>query len=412
MKLPYFLSLLALSSAALAAPAPEARVIGGSTENFLTIAIEIVDGGKPVDGARFLLARSAAAQSSGKNLRIHMLKDGQDAVPVRPTAIVIPEQDGWAAVINVDLPPPADKDAAYRIELRPSGNTSALTYEAGGHTYTEAGPLMLEAGSVDPTDLPYLTRRGVLRSSLELGGGEDGALLSLRLRAGQRLLEGHDYARWMLQIDADLSPSDEARDSLIYGRVQGELDALWRVPFPAGGYFNGSAFYGVAATFKSDQDFDNWDATVGLTAVWYVNCALIDGLGRALHLTPDDKVLPHPLAFGLKANYVYASEREAANTDLDDFQVAANLTWLNRIYSGGQLPFMSARFNVNLLLEASAVWELESADVHPKTRVSLEFEPDKKDDANLAFALTWAKGQFSPTFVDEDAFLAGLKLRL
>jgi hypothetical protein len=62
-------------------------------------------------------------------------------------------------------------------------------------------------------------------------------------------------------------------------------------------------------------------------------------------------------------------------------------------------------------VDAGATWEADGADVHPTVRVSLEFQPVKFKDSNLAFTLTYAKGEFSPTFVDEDAFLAGLKLR-
>ena len=75
------------------------------------------------------------------------------------------------------------------------------------------------------------------------------------------------------------------------------------------------------------------------------------------------------------------------------------------------IRLMNSRFDVNLLVDAGVAWEPEQDAFHPTARVSLEFEPVEFKDSKLAFALTYAKGEFSPTFVDEDAFLAGLKLR-
>ena len=115
------------------------------------------------------------------------------------------------------------------------------------------------------------------------------------------------------------------------------------------------------------------------------------------------------MKLSLSTDYIYASERAPPSADPEDILLSGRLIWLNRLYSAARLPLMEGTFNVNFLVDLSANWEPDNSAVHPETRLSLEFQPRKFEEANLAFALTWAKGEFSPTFADEDAFLAGLR---
>ena len=404
-----FLSL-GLVASVLAAPQLTAHIVPGPGDGTVSLTIDIFDGESVVPGAEFNIPQCAAAESSGAHVKITVIKDNQSTV-VQPTKVIARDfdQNGFTAAITYDLPASAAADAEFEVKLQPHGTTPAITFTINGQPTVIAGPITLKAGTLNELDLPYLTSKGVLRPSLEFGGGDDGSLLSLRFRNGGKLLDGHDYARWFLDIEADLSPGDASDSSLIYGRVKGEFDALWRVPFPHDSWVVGCAFFGVDAGFKSDQHFDNWDATVGLTSSWFVNLPPIDALGHLMHLSKDDGVLPHPLAFKLGADYVYASERTSGNADPEDIQISAHLIWLNRIYSGVTLPLMTASFDINFVVDVAAIWQPGVSEVHPETRLSLEFMPQAIDDAKLAFALTYAKGQFSPTFVDEDAFLAGLR---
>ena len=400
----------------MAVPHPAAHIVPGSDAGTSqpVITIDIVDDHEqPVAGAGIRVAASSATDKSGANVFLTAVKDGKETPMAAPKRVTAPDfdGDGFAKSVNIFLPVPIVAGTTYKVLLRPAGGRPVLTYRVAGQQFTITETIVLEAGGPDKIDMDFLEKSAPLKSSVELGGGEDGALLSLRVRYGRSVSDNHRLVRVLANFEADLSPGSKANDSLIYGHVLGEVNGLWQVPFREGGYFQGSAFYGVVGSFESDQQFDNWDASIGLTGWWFVNCDAIRKFGDLLRLSRDKDTPVHPLSFKLSGNYIYASEREAAQKDAGDFRASARAIWLNRIYSNAALPLVAARFDVNLLVDAGMVWEPEGADMHPTARVSLEFQPLEAKDSNLSFSLTYAKGEFSPTFVDEDAFLAGLKLR-
>lgn len=399
-----------------ASPHPEARVIVGSELGAHSggISIKIYDdAGKILNGMPINRHQSAAADPAGAFVTITTTdKDGAETTLPTPSSVTTPDanNDGWVKVVSIFLPVELDADTTYKVQLRPNGGTPALTYRVDDVETRITDPLVLNAGKPSKNDIEFLEKSATLEPSFEIGGGEEGALLALHWSAGGNTAKHGDYARWFANIDANVSPNEDASDSLITGRIVGDLEGLWRIIDTRNGQNDVTTFLGVSANFESSQDFANWDANVGVASWWYLQIKAVEKLGDVLRISSDEYPV-HPIALKIAADYVYASEREEGKQDPEDIQLSARLLWLNRIYTEATLPFMKSQFDVNLLVDVGATWEPGSGGVHPETRLSLEFAPEKFKDANLSFALTWAKGQFSPTFTDEDAFLAGLKLR-
>jgi hypothetical protein len=393
------------------APRPEATAVKDANENSAAIRIEIVDEkGVPISHESINKNRSAAADPKGAYLSISAIgKDGKETSLPPPTSVKSSDFDGngWVSAIGIHLAGKVSADSIYRVTLRPGGGRPTLVYNSGVGVVTVTDSLTFNV-EFTKEDLPEASKP--LTPSLSIGGGSDGALLSLRWSAGGKIARDGEFGHWFANVEADLSPTEAAAESLITGHVEGNLEGLWRLIDTRDQPVDITTYVGIAANFDSSQDFDDWDAKLGLSSWWFIQGKQIQKLGSLLRLSGD--VYPsHPLAIKLSANYVAAHERSTGIADPEDFQVSARLMWLNRIFTSARLPFMEAPFDVNLLVDIGTTLEPDRSQLHPETKLSLEFEPQAYKDSNLAFALTWAHGEFSPTFVDEDALLAGIKLR-
>lgn len=407
--------LLCLPTLCWATPQPRAIAIPGSNDGVSkpSIAVRIYDDDTPIPGSPINVRRSAAANGDGGGVTIIATgKDGKETTLPGPVSVQYGDfdDDGWVSGLSLFLPGKVDMAATYRVILHPVGNTPALQFNAGSGPENVRGPLTLPAGKFSADDIEFLERSAVLKPSLEIGGGADGAWLSLRWSDGRFIAGSGDFGRWFANLEADLSPSDEASDSLITGRIAGDFEGLWRVLNTRDQWIDVTTFAGLSTNFESSQDFDNWNANLGLASWWFIQGDPVQTFGNILRISSDDHD-SHPIALKLSADYVFAYERGTGIADPDDLQVSARLMWLGRIYTDARLPFLDAPFDVNLLVDIGTTWEPDSSNLHPQTKLSLEFEPQAYKDSKLAFALTWAQGEFSPTFVDEDALLAGLKLR-
>ncbi len=407
------LALLLISSGgSLAQSKVTASLVPGGDNGEIVAAIklEVVDEkGKPIQ--EIIVPKSSAADPSGGTISVFQEKDGEDPKPIPLKRVVTPGgDDGIAPSINLFLAEEVEKDAAYRIEIQAVSGLPVFTFIENGLEKVIRDPLSLRTGMLDAEDEDFLKNSTPLKSSVELGGGEEGSLISLRIRYASEADQKHEFLRIFANLEADLTPSDDLEESLIYGRVLGEVNGLRQVPFPADGMITGSAFYGFSSKIESDQAFNNWDSSVGLTAWWFVQSGPIDSLGRLLRFNRKD--LPvHPLALKIDGSYIIDSEREAEMKDPEDIRVSARLLWMNRLYSDASLPFLDPEFHINLLVDVGAAWEPDGDSFHPVSRVSLEFTPVEFKNEKMAFTLTYAKGEFAPTFVDDEAFLAGLKFR-
>lgn len=408
--------LLGFPAFGWAAPQPKAVAVpGGKDGNSKpSIAIRIYGDDNEVVPDAINVRSSAAANRDGRGTTIIATgKDGKETTLPGAASIQYSDYDnnGWVSGITIFLPDKVDMTASYRVVISPVGDTPALQVNTGNGPENMRGPLTLEAGKFAPEDTGFLDRSAPLKPSLEIGGGSDGAWLSLRWSDGEYIAGSGDFARWFASLEADLSPSDEASDSLVTGRIAGDFEGLWRVIDTRDQWIDVTTFAGLSTNFESSQDFDNWDAKLGLASWWYFQGTPIQSFGNILRISSDKDHYSHPIALKLSADYVFAYERGTGIADPEDIQVSARLIWLNRIYTDARLPFIDSRFDVNLLVDVGTVWEPDASKLHPETKLSLEFEPQAYKDNKLAFALTWAQGEFSPTFVDEDAFLAGIKLR-
>lgn len=405
--------MLGLPGLLAAAPHPEARALPASDDGTAKAAISIMiydDDGKPLTEEPIDKHRSAAAQPDGRHLSLFAIgKNGKETELPKPTSVECPDfdGDGWVTMITIFLPVEVDPDTIYRVVLRSGGGDPALTFKAGDGESTLSGPLDYKA-KFEKEDIPEAAKP--LKPSLSIGGGSDGALLSLRWSAGGNTASEGEFMRWFASIEADISPGDDGSESMVTGRIAGDLEGLWRVIDTRDQVIDVTTFFGVATNFESSQDFDNWNAEVGLSSWWFFQGKPIQSVGNLLRISSDDYP-SHPIALKLSADYVFAYERGTGIADPEDLQISARLMWLSRIYTNARLPFLDAPFDVNLLVDVGTTWEPDSSKLHPETKLSLEFEPQAYKDNKLAFALTWAQGEFSPTFVDEDALLAGIKLR-
>jgi hypothetical protein len=403
---------LALPGLLFATPRPKADALPGSDGGAAKAAIRIIieDDGNPVTIPTINKGRSAAADPAGRYLSLFSIaKNGEETALPKPASVQCPDfdEDGWVPMITIFLPVDADPDVEYRVVLRSGGGDPAISFKSGDGLNTLAGPLEFKAKFLKE-DLPEASKP--LAPSLSIGGGSDSALLSLRWSAGGKIARDGEFGRWFANVEADLSPTEAAAESLITGHVEGNLEGLWRLIDTRDQPVDITTYVGIAANFDSNQDFDDWDAKLGLSSWWFIQGKPIQKFGSLLRLSGDDYP-SHPLAIKLFANYVAAHERSTGIAEPEDFQVSARLMWLNRIFTSARLPFMEAAFDVNLLVDIGTTLEPDRSQLHPETKLSLEFEPQAYKDSNLAFALTWAHGEFSPTFVDEDALLAGIKLR-
>ena len=395
-----------------ATPLPKADALPGSDDGTAKAALRIMieDDGNSVTQPTIDKNRSAAADPDGLHLSLFSIsKNGKETALPKPASVQCPDfdGDGWVAMITIFLPVDADPDVEYRVVLRSGGGKPALAFRTGDGVNSLAGPLEFRA-KFEKEDIPEAAKP--LAPSLEIGGGSDGALFSLHWSQGGKTAGNGAFHRWFANVEADLSPTDAASESLVTGHVEGNLEGLWRVVDTRDQPMDLTAYAGLAANFESSQDFDDWDGKVGLSSWWFIQGKPIRKFGSLLRLSRDDSPT-HPLALKVSAHYVAASERSAGLAEPENFQIGARLMWLNRVFTGARIPFMAASFDVNLLVDIGSTWEPERAKQHAETKLSLEFEPRAFKDANLAFALTWAKGEFSPTFANEDAFLAGLKFR-
>jgi|GEM_PF-2830760 len=402
-----------IHSRALAEPELTAEILStgqGQTNSTGTISLRVKDANAPLEEP-ILLSSSLATNVASVEL-YSVGDDGETPVELASIDYRDADQDGRVSALNLHTSETLNQNALYRIHLNGSPSRPAVTAVLpDGSRKVFTGPLDLSTGKINPVDGDFLNRSRALRSSIEFGGGSDGALASLKLRYGYAKLDSEHLLRLTAMLDASLSPEGDSLASLssLYSNVDAEVNLIGQTLLPEDSVLDGCIFYGLDSRFDSTQNFRNYDGSLGVTTWFFVNFGLLNSFSDLLHLNGSSG--GHPLALQIAGDHVFASERQAGLQENAEWQVRLHLIWMARLLSKVSLPLWEDPFHVNLLVDVSASWRPEDSKVFPETRLSLEFNPVRFEKQELAFTLTYASGSFSPTFVNENALLAGLKWR-
>ena len=249
-----------------------------------------------------------------------------------------------------------------------------------------------------------------------LGGGEDGSIFALALHYNPppRLTDNDQL--YGLHFDFDGTFTPDPNDALkLYGKVDSDAGFFRSIRVGPTDIISGSLRLTLDTHFESDQKADNYNWTVG-AGVWgflrFKPMTLLSkGLYSVVNLGQSSMTDSPILTLFAGYDYVASSELDATAAAQGDQRLRFRARYRTPLWRDVDLPLLPTVFDVDGVADFSGIWDFDHSRVMPEIKASIEFMPRSVADNKLAFAITYVSGKISPTFVDEDAFLAGLRWR-
>ncbi len=307
------------------------------------------------------------------------------------------DKEGWRVIING-----TDANPALTLK-KPSGEISKVAR-------VEQAMAKIHKG-----DLALIDEFQPKEKKFDVGGGEDGALfgLSFSYRSPATIVKENDIRAFHAQFDGSFTPDPEKALSL-YGRFEGEAGYFRSVEVGPTDFINGSVLFDVNTRFEGDQKLDNYNYTLGAGVWGILGLKPVSQLSQAIFWIANlgqQKLDRRPPVLTLFAGYDYvaASEHDATAAEQSENRARFMIRYRTALWHDVDLPVMPTVFNVDAVADYNAVWDFAQSSVLSEWKATLEFIPKSINDDKLAFTVSYVSGKISPTFVDEDAFLAGLR---
>jgi hypothetical protein len=345
-------------------------------------------------------------QAGGKS-KSYQVKDLKMQPSGQPfTTQVIVTADGDATVEDMG------KDA-WRVVIKGSAAQPALTLRAADGTTETIAQVEVAVPKMNEGTKSLLSTFVPFESKFDAGGGEDGSLygLSFTYKSPARIVKDNDITAWHAQFEGSFTNSPDDALSL-YGRFQGDAGWFRSVEVPASDFINGSLFLDLNTHFESDQQADNYNYTVGAGVWGFLSVQPLVKFSSLLYgVTSLGQEMKDAPILTLYAGYdfVAASQHDATAAPQGENRARFRARYRTPIWRDLDLPIMPTAFDVDAVADYAATWDFRSDRVFSEFKGTLEFMPQSVKDRKLAFTLSYVSGQILPTFVDEEAFLAGLR---
>ena len=289
------------------------------------------------------------------------------------------------------------------------------------------GRLLLWDGSslalyADPADLTIDTAGLVLNQELvhpkttqpqiSIGAGSDQGTLSFKFDHSLDELSGKDWLHFELGVRGDMT-----LQSGTAGEYFNSLTAEFRGFGVDRTTFWGSTEryqeYGLHYRFESDQRLENADVVFGADYALYTKDPLSAAIA-SLFVDENSPAVTPLLRF--ETNYVNEAAEDSSSgatkpdTSGGAFRVQGSLDW--HLPLGRDLDWnflgLGKLDELDLLLEAVALYDFEEDQPANMSKVTLRFTQDSKSEASTALDLTWAAGESAPMFDQINALIVGL----
>ena len=421
--------LLPLVFAALIAPAiaaSEAKVkaqlltldstVDSTMDRKPTIELELIDEtGKPI--AKSVNRTKSSAMdvsnwqltwSNGKNkesFKVTGLKAFPSSGEVTKITAVLPSDLG-----NADL----TKDQ-WHLTVVGTATKSALTYTLEDGSTHSIRRIDVDVGSLGGNEAGLIEKYQPVKPKLSIEAGEDGSLFgfSYLYVSGIDIVEDNlDLYAMHAQFEGAFTPDPED-DLTVYGRFSGDVGLFRTWGIPKNEFATGSLYFDLNSRFESDQQADNYNWSFGAGVWGFVGLkpvTLFSGqLYSILNLGREEMEEPPILTTYLGYDRIVESDHEAGIPDQGEDRIRGLVRYRTPFWRNVDLPLLPTVFDVDGVVDFSAVWDLEVNSFRPEVKTSLEFLPKSVKDDKLAFTISYVSGKISPTFVDEDAFMAGIR---
>ncbi len=366
--------------------------------------------GEPLAGQPIDIQRSASASRAG--VRVYH-ESGRELTEVKIESVTTQDNDrnGRARNISIKLDPAAPApDGDYLVSLQGVGGKPALTIVMPNGTVSSIAAKPSLKVTLKQADKDWVSKLSAFQPKVAVSGGSDGSLFDIHIRRAFLKVSGHTTSGAWLDLDASLTPDFDNANNPLYGKLRGEFSLIHQRPWPDRSPLDGEYILAAHGLYESDQNFDLATASAGVGLWLFINSSRIEGLSDALCLNGETE--GQPFAFHFAYDHVFHSDTadSPAAADGND-RLRARFLWPVRIMNEFEMPFTGKKWTTDLELDATAVWDFKSGDIHPDLRATLAFTPVSEKAKNLSFTFTYANGEISPSFVDAHAFLAGLRYR-
>lgn len=421
--------LLPLAFAALIAPAfatTEAKVyaqlltldskVDATTDRKATIELKLLDGtGKP-------LAKSInRANSSAMDVSNWLLtwSNGKDKESIKLTGLKAFPGSGEVTTITAVLPSDLGKadltKDQWHLTVVGSGAKPALTYSLADGSTHSIRSVDVDVGSLGENEAGLIEKYKPVKPKFSIESGEDGSLfgVSFLYVSGIKFADDDlDLYAMHAQFEGAFTPEPED-DLTVYGRFSGDVGLFRSWGIPKNEVATGSLYFDLNSRFESDQQADNFNWSFGAGVWGFVGLkpvTLFSGqLYSILNLGRETMEDPPILTTYLGYDRVVESDHEAGVPDQGEDRIRGIVRYRTPFWRNVDLPLLPTVFDVDGVVDFSAVWDLEVNSFRPEVKTSLEFLPKSVKDDKLAFTISYVSGKISPTFVDEDAFMAGIR---
>lgn len=365
-------------------------------------------------------ARSSATNAA--NWTVHFADNGSDKTFAVKDVKLQPAAQPFTTMIIVSLAEDVSVDDmkkdGWRVEIKPTAAQPALTVRTTNGSVETVETLDRPVTKMSDGVAAVLSSFQPFEKKFDFGGGDEGALfgLSFTYRTPVRIAHDNDLYGFHVQFDGSVTPNPD--DALrLYGRYQGEAGFFRSVELGRGrdSWVNGSLFFDANTRFESDQQADNYNYTVGAGVWGFLGVKPLAKVSQGIYwitnLGQREAAYGSLLTFYAGYDFVAASEHDAQAAEQGENRARFVARYRTPLWHDVDLPVLPTTFDVDGVADYTATWDFQSGKLLSEVKATVEFIPKSTKDDNLAFTLSYVSGKISPTFVDEEAFLAGLRWR-
>jgi hypothetical protein len=388
-----------------------------STQKVPSVQLYVLDGGGKSAKKVIVGAHSGALDLS--KWSAHRSSDGTqvlgfDKLQRAPSSgAYVTELNAW---VKADA---ADADLTkedWRLHIAGTARAPALTLTRPDGSIQTIAAVDIAIEPLDDRGQHMLALTPDFEHQITLGGGEDGSILALSLHFNPPPKLTKDDQPYGMNFDFEGTFTPDPDDALkLYGKFEGDLGVFHSLRIPASDFMNGSVRLAASTHIESDQKVDNYNWTVGVGAWGFLRLQPVTTFSKGLYSVVNlgQRSMTDAPILTLFSGYEYiaSSELDATAEAQGNQRMRFRARYRTPLWRDVDLPILPTVFDVDAVADISGVWDFDHSRVLPEFKASIEFMPRSVADQKLAFTLTYISGKISPTFVDEDAFLAGLKFR-
>ncbi len=414
-KHPIYIAVFAFLLSGLRAADVEVNAVLAPFQNQTGVVLKVLDADGAIVGRSIDRSRSAAVDPA--SWLVSWGGGGSTESFVPASLKIAPSSGGAASLLTAILPADlGDADTGedqWHLRIAGTAASPALVVNLPGGGVKEFVSIDVDLAPFHKAEPKIVAR---VDPEFTVGGGDDGSIfaLSFDYNTGIGLTDDNQIYGLSAQFEGSFTP-DPGSSPLVYGRYSGDLRGFRTWSIPRNEMVNGSLYFDLNTHFEADQQTDNYNYTVGAGVWGFLGVKpltlLSKGLYSGLNLGTKSMTEPPVLTTFLGYDRIVDSEHEDSEIVQGQDRIRFRARYRTPFWRDVDLPVLPTVFDVDGVVDYGGVWDLDRDRALPELKASLEFMPKSIADGKLAFSLSYVSGKISPTFVDEDAFLAGMRLR-